>query len=105
MEAIWPRHLYQNVTATAPASANQLLRYADNEGAISLAENARFHERTKHLDLKYHNVRDSIVKGLNHLEYFLTKEMTGDILTNALPRDAHQPHTQQVGLQLISLTE
>ena len=47
-EAIWLRRLYHEITETKPAP--QLLR-CDNQGAIMLGENPKFHEQTKHIDI------------------------------------------------------
>lgn len=65
-EAIGPQRLYQDLSQ-ASAIVKLLLLYAVNQGANSLAENTRFHESTKHIDLKYHPLRDSIEKGLIRL--------------------------------------
>ena len=103
-EAIWLRRLYNEITtknAKVNKPAIQLL-LSDSQGAISLAETPRFHNRTKHIAVKYHFVRDSCATGSIHLEYIPTTQMTADIMTKALPRDTHQRHVLNMGLQGIS---
>jgi hypothetical protein len=72
--------------------------HGDNLGAIQLILNPRFHERTKHIDIRYHHVRDVSQKGLVNFQYISTNEMVADVLTKALPRESHWKHTRAMGL-------
>jgi hypothetical protein len=74
------------------------LLYADNQSAIAIIKNPGFNERTKHIDTKYHFVRDAYKNGKLQLEYIPTADMTADILTKALPREAHWRHVKGMGL-------
>jgi len=60
--------------------------FGDNQGAIALAKNAQLNERSKHIDICYHFVRDLHEKGLMDLSYISTKEMVADGCTKALAR-------------------
>lgn len=71
---------------------------ADNQGAIKLSKNPQHHNRTKHIDVKYHFVRESCKEGLIQLVYIATGEMVADILTKSLPRDRHEKHMKGMGL-------
>ncbi len=84
---------------TTVKSKAQLL-YADNQSAIAIIKNPGFNERTKHIDTKYHFVRDAYRKGMLQLEYIPTADMTADIMTKALPREAHWRHVKGMGLSL-----
>ena len=72
-EAIWLRHLQEElgVTNTGPT-----LIYEDNQGAISMAKNPVFHKRTKHVQIRYHFMREAVEQGTITLEYCRTDEMT-----------------------------
>ena len=37
--------------------------YEDNQGSIALAKNPQFHKRTKHIDIRYHFVREKVKDG------------------------------------------
>lgn len=74
------------------------LLYVDNQGASQLARNPRFHERTKHISIRYHFVRDACERRILRIEYLHTSEMTADIMIKALPRDTHWKHTNSMGL-------
>jgi len=96
-EAIWIRRLYSELLTIYPP-CTALCLYADNQGAIQLVKNNKFHERTKHIDTKYHHVRDTLAQGLIAIEYVSTHEMTADILTKALVRETHWKHLHRLGL-------
>ncbi|XP_050546151.1 uncharacterized protein LOC126908280 [Daktulosphaira vitifoliae] len=48
--------------------------YADNQSAIKLVKNPEFHKRTKHIDVRYHYIREKFNEGMFSLEYVTSKE-------------------------------
>lgn len=58
----------------------------DNQGAIALAKNPVAHARTKHIDIRYHYIREALQSGLIDLQYCPTSEMNADLLTKPLPK-------------------
>jgi hypothetical protein len=58
----------------------------DNQSTIKLAKNPVMHQRTKHIDIKYHYVRNEIIDHNIKLYYLPSKSMLADILTKPLPR-------------------
>ncbi|KAK9080130.1 hypothetical protein SSX86_001805 [Deinandra increscens subsp. villosa] len=57
----------------------------DNQGAIALSKNGVFHERTKHINVKYHFIREVINSGEVLVEYVNTNQNWADVFTKALP--------------------
>ena len=57
----------------------------DNQPAINIAENRLTSQRTKHIDIKYHFIREAIVDGIIKLQYIPTAEQLADLLTKILP--------------------
>ena len=77
---------------------NKLPLYIDNNGALLLANNPVFHERTKHIVVKYYYIRDLINKGILDLIYIPTKEQKADGLTKALDKIKFREFIKMLGL-------
>jgi hypothetical protein len=58
----------------------------DNQSAIALSKNPVFHERSKHIDVRYHYIRECIDEGRIIIDYTAIEEQLADILTKALGR-------------------
>jgi hypothetical protein len=56
----------------------------DNVSAINLAKNPISHGRSKHIELRYHYLRDQVTKGLLKLEHCRSKLQIADILTKSV---------------------
>ena len=82
-EAIWLRSLLESL-GFKQSKATKL--YEDNQGAIALTKNPKTHSRTKHIDIKYHYIREAVDKKDIELVYCPTDKMVADILTKGLPR-------------------
>jgi hypothetical protein len=60
--------------------------YCDNQSCMKLSENPVFHDRSKHIEIYYHFIRDYVQRGAVELQYISTEEQVADILTKALGR-------------------
>jgi hypothetical protein len=71
------------------ASVGQIIKGAsilleDNQGCIALANNPVHHNRSKHIDLRAHCIREKVTEGVVDLKYVPTSEQLADILTKPL---------------------
>jgi hypothetical protein len=60
--------------------------YEDNQGTIALSENPMLQKRTKHVDIRYHFVREKVLSGEIKLVYIPTQDQVADILTKPLQK-------------------
>ena len=58
--------------------------YCDNQGALALANNPVQHQRSIHLDIKYHFVTSEIQKEFLHVAYVTSKDNVADIFTKPI---------------------
>ncbi|KAD3067042.1 hypothetical protein E3N88_34922 [Mikania micrantha] len=72
--------------------------FCDNSGAISIAANLVFHEKTKHFELDLHFVREKIVAGVFRTEKVSSVNLVADIFTKGLSTVQHDHMCDQVGL-------
>ena len=56
----------------------------DNQSEIRLSKILVFHDRSKHIDIRYHYIRDIGQRGAIRLQHIDTDEQVGDILTEPL---------------------
>ncbi|CAL1681088.1 unnamed protein product [Lasius platythorax] len=96
-EAIWIRRLMKSVGAAAVGHATELR--LDNQGSIKLNKNPEFHKRTKHIDVRFHFIRDIYSKGNIIINYVPSSQQLADILTKALPRNKFKENRRN--LQII----
>jgi hypothetical protein len=81
----WLRHLLADVgesTLAAPAT----VKYSECTAALALARNPTSHDRTKHIDVHFHVVRELVERNIVSLRYCPTNEMVADGLTKPLTR-------------------
>ena len=55
--------------------------YCDNQSSLSLAKNAMVHQRSKHIDIKYHFVQSVVSGGKMDLRYIPTENNIADVFT------------------------
>ena len=65
---------------------DDILINVDNQGAINLAKNPVNHQRSKHIDIKYHFIRSEIQNGNVKLQYVQTDNHVADIFTKPASR-------------------
>ena len=94
-EALWLRSFVDEVRGTGGAA---ITINCDNQGAIALAKDNKFHSRTKHIDLRYHFIREAVEDGKIRVSYIPTDENVSDILTKALPKPKFQRFIEMLGL-------
>jgi hypothetical protein len=76
----------------------------DNQSAIMLSKNPVFHDRSKHIDVRYHYIRECVEEGRVQIESVVTQEQLADILTKPLGRDQFVQLRSRIGLVNVKQT-
>lgn len=94
-EALWLRSFLHEVWRM-PLDPTTIL--SDNQSAIALAKDDRYHARTKHIDIRFHFIRYHIEHGNLLVTYCPTDDMVADTLTKALPSMKAKHFASSLGL-------
>ena len=82
-EAIWLRHLLKEI---GYEQSDPSLISSDNQSAISLVKNRIFHHRTKHVEIQAHFIKEKVLDGIIHLEYYPSTLNSTYLFTKPLPK-------------------
>ena len=82
-EGMWLR---KSLSGLFECELEATIFHCDNQSGIMLSENPVFHDRSKHIDIRYHFLRDCVHRGTIQLEYIQKDEQLADIFTKALCR-------------------
>ena len=82
-EALWLRKLLVGLFGV---QLRPIVIYYDNQSCIKLSKNPIFHDRSKHIEIRYHFICDYVQRGFLELQYISTEEQVSYILTKALGR-------------------
>lgn len=83
-EAMWLRKLLHDIGYPC---ASETTLYIDNQSAIQLIKNPVYHKRIKHIDVRYHYIREKVENKDLAIEYIPSENQRADILTKALPKE------------------
>ena len=94
-EAIWLRFLLKGLKYCAEIATTM---FQENQGCVALANNPVYHSRTKHIDIKFHFLREKVASAVIALEFKPTEEIFADGFIKALPRDKHIKFIKGLGM-------
>ncbi|KAG3129934.1 Retrovirus-related Pol polyprotein from transposon TNT 1-94 [Phytophthora cactorum] len=101
-EGKWIHRLLCEILAATNETGPELKIREDNQSCIKMTKNPVNHGRAKHIDIKYHHIRDEVKRGEVKLEYCETSVMLADIMTKALPGPRHTDLTTALGIHACS---
>jgi len=94
-EALWIKELLKQIGIDV---SKPITMFSDNQSAIAMGENPGQHNRTKHILIRYHFIRDQIEKGSVNLSYCPTQDNVADVFTKGLAKVKHNTFVNKLGL-------
>eukprot|EP00253_Pinus_taeda_P031978 PITA_31978 len=94
-QAVWMRRMLRSL---CQEQANATIIFCDNSSAIALSKNSVFHKRTKHIDTRFHYIRELVRNGEIILQHCSTQEQVADILTKPLDQKSFEFLRKRLGM-------
>ena len=71
--------------------------YYDSQSAIDSSKNSMYHSRTKHIDVRYHWIREQVENESLYLKKISTDKNPSDMMTKVIPRNKFELCKELVG--------
>lgn len=94
-EVIWLQKLLKSLQVKCDSLTTL---NCDNQAALHLDANPVYHERTKHIEVNCHFIREHLQAGVISTEYIHTKQQLADIFTKALGAKQFQDLSVKIGV-------
>jgi hypothetical protein len=101
-QALWLRNLISEIMKKKPTAVTF---FVDNNSTIALMKNPVFHGRSKHIDIKYHFIRECVERGQISVKRVCTNEQKADALTKPLPVGKLTVMTHFLGVRDLSVCQ
>ena len=97
-QAVWLVNLLRELDSNTRGA---VLLLVDNVSAINLAKNPIAHGRSKHIEMRFHYLRDLVSSGQLRLSYCRSEEQVADLLTKAVTNDVFKRLVVRLGMKNI----
>ena len=97
-EAVWLRRFLKHLDIGTDYSDSVTI-FCDSTAALAYAKDSKYHGRTKHIDIRYHYIRDMVAQKEVVLKHLSTSRMVADPLTKPIARDVFEAHVRNLGLR------
>eukprot|EP00253_Pinus_taeda_P008121 PITA_08121 len=94
-EALWLQKLFNELFGF---TLDTTVILCDNQSGICLLENLVFHDRSKHINIRYHYIRDMVQQGAIRLQHIDTDQQVADILTKPRGKDKFLTFRERFGV-------
>ena len=78
--------------------------FCNNQSCVKLSENLVFHDKSKHIEIKYHYIRDMVQRGVVKLQYVVMDELIADVFTEPLARVKFEYFREKLGVLWIEVS-
>jgi hypothetical protein len=94
-EAVWLRKLLSGLFGLR---LEVTCIWCDNQSCMKLSENQVFHDRSKHIEIKYYYIRDMVQRGAVRLQFVTTEDQVADVFTKPLSRMKFEYFRNKLGV-------
>jgi hypothetical protein len=94
-EVVWLRKLLTNLF---DHEMDSTIIHCDNQSCVKLSENPVFHDKSKHIKIKYHYIRGMVQRKAVHVQYLPTHQQIADIFTKPLAMTKLKYFHERLGL-------
>nr|GEV19450.1 retrovirus-related Pol polyprotein from transposon TNT 1-94 [Tanacetum cinerariifolium] len=84
---------------------DKILMYCDSNAAIVISCNPVQHSRTKHIDVRYHFIKEKVEKGIVELFFVRTEYQLADLFTKALPEERFKYLVRRLAMRRLTPEE
>ena len=93
-ETLWIKQLLYELNQQVETTTT----YCDNQAAISLVKEPKGHQRSKHIEIKYHFIRNALDDNAIKIEYIKSEDNVADILTKVTTKNKFVDQRQRLGI-------
>jgi hypothetical protein len=94
-KAVWLRKLLAELFGH---EMDSIVIHCDNQSCVKLSENPLFHDKSKHIEIKYHYIRDMVQRKAVHVQYLSTHEQVADVFTKPLVKMKFEYFCERLGM-------
>ncbi|GKB18157.1 retrovirus-related pol polyprotein from transposon TNT 1-94 [Tanacetum coccineum] len=84
---------------------NRIPMYCDSKSAIAISCNPVRHSKVKHIDIRYHFIKEHVKKGTVELYFVGTEYQLADLFTKALPKECYEYLVHRIGMRCMTPTQ
>ena len=100
-KAVWLRNFLLDL-GVVPSMQLPITLYCDNSGAIANSKEPRTHKKGKHIERKYHLIRDIMQRGDVVVTKIASADKLADPFTNTLPAKTFDWHVEGMGVRCVA---
>ena len=99
-EGVWLKRFIERLGVFAVPKGPATI-YSDSTAAIAYSKDPKYHSKAKHIEMRYHYVRDMVAQKEVILVHVSTSKMLADPLTKPIARDQFSAHVKMLGLRRV----
>ena len=99
-ESVWLKKFLSNLGVVRMKQVPITL-FCDNNGAVAQSKDPRNHKKWKHIERKYHIIRDIVARGDVVVAKIDSASNLADLFTKTLPQRTFESHLEEMGVRLV----